>query len=136
MLPVLAACGTASGSGSQGNASCVRPYLNNEPPNRGYRSAPTTVRPGGTLTIYGHWYTSTCNDTGNRSRLDALPPVHLTLTLPGGRVDHMGEFKPSGPDMGFVASVRIPAATPAGTAVISDDQAPFPATYRFMVGPA
>lgn len=94
------------------------------------------MSPADRLTIYGHWYTSTCNDSGGaRDPLQPLPPVHLTLTLPGGRVEPLGEFTPSGPDMGFRALVRIPVATRAGTAKISDDRAPVPAIYRFAVGP-
>ena len=85
-----------------------------------------TVSPGATITIYGHWYTSTCNDTGCHDPLKPLPPVHLTLSLPG-------EFNPNGQDMGFSASAHVPAATKAGTAMVRDDQ-PYPATYEFKVG--
>lgn len=133
ILPVLVACGSPAGSGGQGSASCAQPYLNNQPPNGGTRAAAKSVRPGGSLTIYGHWYTSTCNDTSSHDPLKALPPVHLTLTLPGGRVESLGEFVPSGADMGFAASLRIPAGTHDGIATITDDQTPYPASYRFVV---
>ena len=62
--------------------------------------------------------------------------MQLTLTLPGGKVEPLGEFTPGGQDMGFSVPVRIPAATGAGTAKISDDRAPpFRSIYRFAVGP-
>ena len=92
-----------------------------------------SVSPGATITIYGHWYTSTCNDTGGNDPLTPLSPVHLTLTLPGGDVQELGEFNPSGQDLEFFTGVHVPAATRAGTATVRDDQQ-HPATYRFKVG--
>lgn len=91
------------------------------------------MSPGATITIYGHWYTSTCNDTAGNDPLTPLSPVHLTLTLPGGDVQELGEFNPSGQDLGFFTGVHVPAATRAGTATVRDDQQ-HPATYRFKVG--
>lgn len=91
-----------------------------------------TVGPGASITIYGHWYTSTCNDTGQQDPLQALPPVHLVVTLPGGVVQDLGEFTPEGADMGFSAVVRVPATTPTGTASIHDDRSP-EATFMFAV---
>jgi hypothetical protein len=91
------------------------------------------VRPGGTLTVYGHWYTATCNDTGSRDPVKPLRPVHLTLSLPGGENRGLGVFTPGGRDMGFVVTVRIPANTRAGTATIRDDRAPHPASYQFTI---
>jgi hypothetical protein len=41
------------------------------------------------LKVYGHWYTSTCDGTGGHESLKPLPPVRLTLTLPGGEVEHL-----------------------------------------------
>lgn len=85
------------------------------------------------MTIYGLWYTTTCDDTGGHGRLNAMPAVHLTLTLPGGAATPLGRFRAHGADMGFSTAVRVPAGTPAGTATIRDDQ-PQPATFRFTVG--
>jgi len=85
------------------------------------------------MTIYGHWYTSTCNDTGGNDPLTPLPPVHLTLRLPGGDVRQLGEVYPSGKDMGFSIEVQVPAATRAGIAIVRDDQED-PATFDFEVG--
>lgn len=136
-LALLTACEKSSGAkvtGGEANASCVAPYLNDQPPNRRYRSKAPTVRPGETLTVYGHWYTSTCNDTGTRDPVEPLPPVRLTLTLPGGQTQRLGMFTPAGRDMGFTVPVRIPAATRAGTATTRDDRAPYPASYQFEVG--
>ncbi len=90
------------------------------------------MHPGDGLVVYGHWYTSTCNDTGRRDPLQPLPPVRLTLTLPGGRVEPAGTFTPAGSDMGFHATVQIPADTRAGTATLSDDHQP-PTTYAIQV---
>lgn len=92
-----------------------------------------TVGPGATITIYGHWYTSTCNDTGGDDPLRPLPPVHLTLSLPGGDAQQLGEFHPSGTDMGFSIGVRVPAEAMSGTATVRDDQR-YPATFSFRVG--
>jgi hypothetical protein len=140
LLLLCAACGDTSNtvdtSDSNGtlSASCVGPYLNDQPPSGPFRGPVRTVSPGGTIIIHGHWYTSTCNDTGGNDTLKPMPPVHLTLTLPGGNVEQLGEFEPGGQDMGFSAAVHVPAATRAGAATVRDDQQ-YPATYRFEVGP-
>ena len=123
---------TSNANGTS-SASCVGPYLNDQPPSGPFRGPVPTVSPGATITIYGHWYTSTCNDTGGNDPLKPLPTVHLTLTLPGGDVQELGEFNPSGQDMGFFTGVHVPAAKRAGTATVRDDQQ-HPATYRFKVG--
>jgi hypothetical protein len=136
-LPVLAACGSSSGGHATATgaaASCVGPYLNDQPPKGPFRASAPTVRPGETLTIYGHWYTDTCNDTGGHDPLLPLSPVQLTVALPDGRTEHLGRFTPSGRDMGFAAAVCIPAATPAGTATIRDDVVPYSTSYRFTIG--
>jgi hypothetical protein len=123
--------------------SCAAPYLSDQAPSvdpagdgsgSRLRTAPT-VEPGDSLTVYGHWYTSTCNDTGMSAGdpMQPLPPVGLTLTLPGGSVEDLGRFTPSGPDMGFAAAVQVPAGAPAGLAVVADDQE-HPATFSFRVG--
>lgn len=91
------------------------------------------MSPGATIKIYGHWYTSTCNDTGGKDPLEPLTPVHLTLMLPGGIPQNLGEFQASGQDMGFSVEVHVPAATRAGAATIRDDRQ-YPATYNFQVG--
>jgi hypothetical protein len=133
---VLSSAGCAdlhSERGSSGGASCVGPYLNDQPPTGPFRGPTPTVSTGAAITIYGHWYTSTCNDTGVHNHLEPLPPVHLTLTLPGGASKELGVFKPQGQDMGFSAAVNVPVGTPAGTATVRDDQ-PNPATYEFQVG--
>ena len=125
-----AACG-----GSQGTSagSCAGPYIDNRPPGRYYKQAPTpSVTPGHSLVIYGHWYTSTCNDTGGTDPLVPLRPVKLTLTLPGGADASLGEFKPGGRDMGFRTTVYVPPGTPRGTAKVRDDRQS-PATYVFEV---
>ncbi len=135
-LTVLAACGQASGAKvdtGAGNASCVAPYLNDQPPNGSFRSPPLTVRPGDTVTVYGHWYTGTCNDTGTHERVTPLRPVRLTLSLPGGKTQRLGPFTPGGQDTGFVATMRIPAGTGTGTATIHDDRAPHPTSYTFAI---
>jgi hypothetical protein len=145
LLLVCAACGGAPNvTGSSGgkvtsyangtsSAHCVGPYLSDQPPSGPFRGPVPTVSPGATITIYGHWYTSTCNDTGGNDPLVPLPPVHLTITLPGGDVQELGEFHPSGKDMGFSSGVHVPAATRVGTATVRDDQQ-HPAIYKFKVG--
>jgi hypothetical protein len=127
---LLVACASSSTSGS--GASCAGPHLDAQPPSGRYGAPAPTASPGGRLTIYGHWYTSTCNDTGGSLPLEPLAPVHLTLTLPGGRAEPLGESKPHGQDMGFKMQIRIPPGTSAGIATIRDDQA-HPETYRFKV---
>lgn len=125
--------GTSEANGTS-NASCVGPYLNDQPPSGPFRGPVPTVRPGATITIYGHWYTSTCNDIGGEhDPLKPLPPVHLTLALPGGEEQALGEVNPSGRDMGFSIVVHVPAGTRTGTATVRDDQR-YPATYKFKVG--
>ena len=139
LLLLCAACVGPSqangGSDANGDssASCVAPYLNDQPPSGPFSGPVPTVSPGATITIHGHWYTSTCNDTGGDELLKPLPPVHLTLTLPGGAVQDLGEFNPIDPDMGFSTEVQVPATTQAGTATVSDDQE-MPATYEFKIG--
>ena len=130
---LAAACGDSGGMGGAA-ASCVGPYLNDQPPTGSFRGPTPTVNPGGTLTVYGHWYTSTCNDTPSHDASPLRPlEVRLILTLPGGAVKDLGSFTPAGKDMGFSTAVHIPEGTPAGTASISDDQK-FPRTYKFTVG--
>ena len=85
------------------------------------------AEPGSTITIYGHWYTSTCNDTGSDAPLQPLPPVRLTLTLPGGDVQELGEFSPGGTDRGFSTGVAGPVGRQPGTATVRDDH-PEPVT--------
>ena len=91
-----------SGTGGTSTASCVGPYLDDQPPSGPFRGPVPTVAPGDSITIYGHWYTSTCRDTGGQARLAPLPPVHLTLTLPGGARVELGEFMAQGQDMGLL----------------------------------
>lgn len=129
---LFASC-TSSGVGGAAAASCVGPYLNALPPGAGFREPIRTVGPGDTLTVYGHWYTSTCNDTGGHDRLIPLPAVQLTLILPGGAVEDLGRFTAGGKDMGFSTVVHVPEGTAAGTAWIRDNQQ-HPATYKFRVG--
>jgi hypothetical protein len=84
------------------------------------------------LVIYGHWFTSTCNDTGGNDPVEPLAPVRLTLELPDGQVIPIGEQTPHGPDMGFSADVAIPPGASAGTATIRTDQSAAQ-TYRFEI---
>jgi hypothetical protein len=130
LAPLLVACGS-NPTGSS-NASCVGPYLDDQPPSGRYGAPAPTATPGGRLTFYGHWYTTTCNDTGGSDPLQPMAPVHLTLTLPSGQAVPLGEFTPEGKDMGFAAEVRIPPGTGPGTATIRDDQK-YPNIYRFEV---
>lgn len=132
MLTLLAACG-----GSQGgsDASCVGPYVDDQPPGGAYGAPPPTVSSGGNLTLYGHWYTSTCNDTGGNAPLKPLPPVRLTINLPGGSVMHVGPFTPKGKDLGFSTTVQLPARTPAGIVTVNDNLANATA-YKFTISNA
>jgi hypothetical protein len=92
------------------------------------------VHPGDVITVYGHWYTITCNDTGQHDPLQPLPAVNLTLTLPSGDTKPLGKYSPAGPDMGFTASVHIPATAPAGIATVSDNRTETrPATFPFRI---
>ncbi len=90
------------------------------------------MRAGDSVEIYGHWYTSTCNDTCRNDPLVPLPDVELTLTLPGGQPQRLGRFTPAGQDFGFNVTVHIPETARPGTATIKDDRSP-PAVYRFQV---
>jgi hypothetical protein len=122
--------GTVAGEG----ASCVAPYLDSVPPDATSVAAAHPVRPGASVTVYGHWYTSTCNDTNHsHDPLRPLRPVHLTAIWPNGEVQRLGTFTPAGRDMGFSVVVHVPREARPGTARIRDDQA-HPSTYRFHVG--
>lgn len=93
-------------------SSCVGPYLDDQPPSGTFRAPTPTVAPGDQLTIYGHWCTDTCNDTGDggSSMPMPMPMVRLTLTLPDGAVEEHGQFEPHGRDMGFSTDVSVPRA--------------------------
>jgi hypothetical protein len=130
---MLAGCGTASSPGVQAEASCVGPYLDDQPPGGRFGAPEPAVAPGTSLEIHGHWYTSTCNDQGEDDPVVALPDVTLTVTFPGGRSVQLGPFTPSGRDMGFAATIDIPADARTGPVTVSDDRE-YPATYRFRIG--
>jgi hypothetical protein len=125
-----------SGSPSVGTghaaASCVGPYLDDQPPAGRYGVPPPTVAPGETLVVYGHWYTRTCNDTGHYRTPKPMPDVTLTVQFPDGRTTTLGPYPPHGRNMGFRATIRVPADMASGTVRLSDDQA-YPFTYRFRV---
>lgn len=129
---LMFACAACGGVQTTSAASCVGPHLNDQPPNGAFRGPTPTVSPGQSLTIFGHWYTSTCNDTGGHAPLEPLPPVHLSVTLPGGAVEPLGTFTPTGQDLGFSTAVVVPTGTPTGTATVSDDRV-YPATYEFEI---
>jgi hypothetical protein len=125
--------GDRAAPGGTSAASCVGPYVNDQPPSGAFHGPIPTVDPGQSLTVYGHWYNTTCNDTGGHDPWVPMHPVRLTLTLPGGSTVDLGRFTPGGSDMGFSTAVHVPAGTPAGTAWIRDNQQP-PAAYRFKIG--
>jgi hypothetical protein len=131
-LPILGGCAlTTSGD----NASCVSPYLDDQDVHGTYGAPPAAVSPGDALTLYGHWYANTCNDTNHAAAdVEPLPPVRLTLRLPDGSTHDLGSQTPAGHDLGFSVNVRVPRSTTAGTATVSDDRTP-PAIYRFTVQP-
>ncbi|WP_017935977.1 hypothetical protein [Nocardioides sp. Iso805N] len=128
LIPLLAACSdTSSGQ----NASCRGPYLDDQSPTGVYGAPAPTIQPGRTVTIYGHWYTDTCNDTSiDNAPLKPLPAVQLTLRMSDRSAVSLGRFVPDGPDMGFKVSVRVPTTAPQGAATITDD---LNNTYRFTV---
>ena len=131
-LVVLLACSGCAGAFNDTSASsCVGPYMTNVATGPRDSATAVSVNAGDTITIYGHWYTTTCNDTGGNEPLKPLP-VHLTLTFPDGTSQALGQVNPSGPQMGFSITVRIPAGTHSGTASVSDDR-DYPATYRFHI---
>ena len=129
--PLLTACDAGS---SGANASCVGPYLDAHPPGERPGGPPPSVRAGGDLTVYGHWFTSTCNDTGqDHEPVRPLPPDTLTLTLPGARPGGsvpLGTFTPEGDELGFAVTIHIPAHTPTGVARVADGEG---RTFRFHV---
>lgn len=136
---ILAGCGTSPADDNpDSGAGCYGPWLDNdssgEPPDSLPAAPGVTVSPGETVKIYGHGYTSTCNDTGDRSELEPLGSVNLTVTLPDGMRIQLGEFIPrvEKDDVGFVANVTVPAGAAAGTAVVSDTRSPA-ATYRIAI---
>ncbi|GAB3927306.1 hypothetical protein GCM10011575_09670 [Microlunatus endophyticus] len=139
ILPILMACGANSVAGQDtlSGASCVGPYLDDQPRVGGrFGASSPTVHPGDSITVYGHWYAKSCNDSGGHDPIQPLPSVRLTLTLPDGRVQHLDRYTPTGPDFGFAATVRIPPKTAAGTAVVRDDRDPVRATFTFTIGSA
>ena len=132
LVLLTTACSQSGGAGEDAAASCVGPYLNDQPPSGPFRGATPTVAPGEGLTVYGHWYAETCNDTGGDEPLVPLKSVHLTLELSDGSVTELGEFEPRGGDVGFSATVSVPAGTPSWVATVSDDRS-LPATFEFQV---
>ncbi len=134
---VLAGCGDRAGE-DVSSAGCHGPWIDTsavgEPPQRS--DPAVTVRPGGTVRLHGHGYTSACNDTGEQEELEPLGPVEVSVRLPGGGILRLGELTPrvEGTDVGFVATATVPAGTPAGTAVVRDDRSPA-TTFRFTVAP-
>lgn len=144
LMLLCAACGGLRPSGAApdeparsqvgtSSASCVAPYLSDQAPSGPFRGPTPTVSPGDTIVVHGYWYTNTCNDTGGHDPLQPLPPVHLTLTLPGRGAVDLGAFHPAGPDMGFTTEILVPIGTRAGTGTVRDDQE-YPSTFRFKVG--
>lgn len=130
VVPLLAACtGVSAGAG----ASCVSPYLDDQDPHGTYGAPAATATAGGVLTVYGHWYTSTCIDTNHgKDDPEPLRPVRLTLTLPDSSVHDLGSFTPTGEDSGFHVVVRVPRTTVPGSASIRDNREPS-AVHRFTV---
>ena len=126
--------GTGTTRGGGVSASCIAPYVDDQPPGTPPREPARVVAPGDSVKLYGHWYTSTCNDSGPASSTppEPLPPVHVTLTLPGGDPQPVGTFTPAGEDLGFTFVVDVPAGTPEGVATIQDDRTP--TSYSFQVG--
>lgn len=136
---LCAACGgsrATDGATTGTSASCVAPYVDSTAPDASPASAAgdqgEEVAPGGSITLYAHWYTTTCNDTGGDDPLRPMAPVRLTVTYPSGVVQHLGPFTPASRDMGFSARVDVPDRTPRGVATVRDDQQDRP--YRFEVG--
>ncbi len=132
LVAMSASCSDATSAGDRPAASCVGPYLDDQPAGGPLRASTPTVRPGEAITVHGHWYTATCSDTGEGEPPVASEPVRLTLTLPDGSVVELGEFEPHGRDLGFSATVSVPAGTPPGTAIVSDDRTD-PATFELLV---
>ena len=128
LLLVLGACG--HGTGATTSYSCVGPYLDTVPPGTSSVQAEEPVHPGDTVTIYGHGYTTTCNDTGGNDAVEPMAPAHLMITWPGGSAEPLGTFTPLPPDLGFRVEVEVPAGTPSGVAKVRDREG---TTYRFRV---
>jgi hypothetical protein len=131
LVMLLGACGGREGS-TVTEFSCVGPFLDTIPPDASSVAAEAPVSPGDSLTLYGHGYTTTCNDTGGNDPLQSSAPVHLTVSWPGGDTEQLGTFTPAGDDMGFSVVVQVPVGTPPGVAKIRDDEQDA-VTYRFHV---
>ncbi|MGY2875573.1 hypothetical protein ACVW00_002763 [Marmoricola sp. URHA0025 HA25] len=135
LLLVVAGCGSSpvrSGPSGSG-ASCAGPWIDDQPADNRRDGPAPTVAAGDVIRIYGHWYTSTCNDTGSNAPLEPLDPVHLVATLPDGTIVDLGRFEPAGPDLGFSADLRVPAGTSPGPAKVVDDREE-PAAFDFVIG--
>lgn len=135
LLATLVACGTTAPTSRWhgSSASCVAPYLDSQTSGAKRAVTTPTVAPGDVLMVHGHWYASTCNDTGGHAPVEPLGPVRLEVALPGGSVLQLGEFTPSGPDLGFSVEIKVPVSAPAGAAEVRDDRE-VPATFDFVVG--
>lgn len=130
LVPMLVGCGDRGPGGTTtlrheqiggASASCVGPYLDDQPPDGRFGAPTPTVTAGDTLTIHGHFYTETCNDTGGDDPLVPMAPVRLMVALPGGHQLDLGTFTPGGRDMGFSVDVGVPVSTPEGRALVRDD---------------
>jgi hypothetical protein len=132
----LAGCGGQTGSGGgDAAASCVAPYLDDQPAGGRFGTPAPTVAPGDSLEVHGHWYRSGCDDQGLGEAEEPLPDVRLTVRFPGGGSVELGPFTPAGKDLGFTATVDVPEDARPGAVVVTDDRDPG-ATYRFRVGGA
>jgi hypothetical protein len=114
-IALTGALAVAGPMAAPASASCVGPYIDAQPPGGTFGADPPTVAPGGTITVYGHWYTSTCNDTGGNDPLEPL--------------------EPSGRSMGFAAAIRLPEDAPNGPATV-DDGVDYGPDYTFAIDPS
>ncbi|MXG91757.1 hypothetical protein GRQ65_19630 [Nocardioides sp. YIM 123512] len=90
------------------------------------------------MTLYGHFFRSGCNDTGNCVDEERpLPPVTLLVTYPGGGTEELGPLTPAGWDSGFRTELTIPAGTPPGRIRVRYDGQPRPQRpFVLVVGAA
>lgn len=118
MILPLAACNAATQGGGAGEgASCAAPAISAKPFRVRPAPGPVQVHAGQRLTVYGRFFASACNDTGQGG--PTRPIAHLLLAFASRyRTLPLATVHPHGPESSFRVTIRIPPTTPTGPAKV------------------